>query len=222
MQKRKHTYKVGKRISWRVVVISLAILACVLMANYGNSKVEQDTPSAQSYFLKPSVVSDVKVVTKTNSTPHEPTTEEMVALIKKYFPKHSKEMVAIAIAESRLSYNRVGYNCFYRGYRYTDKVTGRVRTVITDDTPLKQQTEGVLSTSCLSGDEVYSWSIDCFVLQKNYPGKLECPRNVTPEQHIKESALLSEECGLDCWSSVYLNPDYKNYLKQAEVYLAQI
>ena len=200
MRKTSHKYKHGNRLKNKFVwIISSAIFACAMLSHFGNVQ-DMNTPdevNAQSYFLKADRnVEVVKVVTESKPVPHDPSKEEIVSLIKKYFPVHSKEMIAIGIAESNLTNNRTGYNCFYKGnVLYQKRVSGAV------------------SKACKVEDRVYAWSIDCFALQRNYIGRLTCPTNVTLEQHIKEVSELSKIQGLEAWST-FNNGAYKLHLSK--------
>lgn len=91
--------------------------------------------------------------------------------IREYFPRNWKTMIAIAHAESGMKMNAIGYNCMYNG----------------------------VSMACKVGDRSKAWSVDCFVLQRNYPGRKTCPEGVTLDMHLKESADLSRVQGLQAW-----------------------
>ena len=109
----------------------------------------------------------------------EPTVEDK---IKEYFPRNWKTMIAIAHAESGVSMDAVGYNCYYVGTTvHTHKV------------------KGAESRACEKKDRTKAWSVDCFVLQRNYPGRKTCPEGVTLDMHLKESADLSRVQGLGAW-----------------------
>lgn len=125
-----------------------------------------------------------------SKTVHASTTEEKIAY---YFPKHKATMIAVAKAESHMNMNAVGYNCFY----YQGKAT---------TTPIKGG-----SKSCNVEDRKLAHSVDCFVLQKNYPGRKSCPKGVTLEKHLEEVSRLSKLQGLESWSS-YNNKSYLKYL----------
>lgn len=128
----------------------------------------------------------------------EPTVEDK---IKEYFPRNWKTMIAIAHAESGVSMDAVGYNCYYEGYYgtiTTSKGLERV-PIITNETALSKKTDGVISVACLKKDRKLAWSVDCFVLQRNYPGRKTCPEGVTLDMHLKESADLSRVQGLGAW-----------------------
>lgn len=91
--------------------------------------------------------------------------------IKEYFPRNWKTMIAIAHAESGMNMEAIGYNCYYNG----------------------------VSKACKKEDRSKAWSVDCFVLQKNYPGRKTCPEGVTLDMHLRESAELSRVQGLGAW-----------------------
>ena len=91
--------------------------------------------------------------------------------IKEYFPRNWKTMIAIAHAESGMNMGAIGYNCYYNG----------------------------VSKACKKEDRSKAWSVDCFVLQKNYPGRKTCPDGVTLDMHLREAAALSRVQGLEAW-----------------------
>lgn len=103
--------------------------------------------------------------------------------IKEYFPRNWKTMIAIAHAESHMSMDAVGYNCMYNG----------------------------ISKACKKEDRSKAWSVDCFILQRNYPGRKTCPEGVTIDMHLKESADLSRVQGLQAWVS-FQQGTHKKYL----------
>lgn len=117
--------------------------------------------------------------------------------IMQYFPRNGKIMIAIAHAESNMNNDAKGYNCYYNSDNtivYTEKVKGSHSGV------------------CKKHHRAYAWSVDCFVLQKNYKGK-ECPTGVTLDQHLQEVADLSRVQGLEAWSS-YRNGKHLVYLEK--------
>lgn len=69
-----------------------------------------------------------------------------------------------------------------------------------------------IDLACKKQHRIYSWSIDCFLLQKNYIGLKTCPKDVTVDEHLKEVAELSKVCGFKCWSA-YNNKSYLAYTK---------
>lgn len=103
--------------------------------------------------------------------------------IREYFPRNWKTMIAIAHAESGMNMNAVGYNCMYNG----------------------------VSKACKKEDRSKAWSVDCFVLQKNYPGRKTCPEGVTLDMHLRESANLSRVQGLQAWVT-YQTGAHKKHL----------
>lgn len=121
----------------------------------------------------------------------EPTIEDK---IKHYFPRSWRTMIAVAHAESSMKNDAIGYNCYYKGNTvYTHRVKGAV------------------SKACAVKDRPKAWSVDCFVLQKNYPGRKTCPEGVTLDMHLREVAELSKKQGLQAWSS-YNAGTHKVYL----------
>lgn len=110
--------------------------------------------------------------------------------IREYFPRNWKTMIAIAHAESRMNMNAVGYNCMYNG----------------------------VSKACKKEDRSKAWSVDCFVLQKNYPGRKTCPEGVTLDMHLRESANLSRVQGLQAWVT-YNTKMHEQYLERLNGHL---
>ncbi len=113
----------------------------------------------------------------------EPTLEDK---IKEYFPRSWKTMIPIAYAESGMRMNAIGYNCFYN----------KDETVV-----YEHRVKGSHSTACKKEHRKLAWSVDCFALQKNYPGRKTCPEGVTVDMHLREVAELSKVQGLKAWSS---------------------
>lgn len=121
----------------------------------------------------------------------EPTIEDK---IKEYFPRSWRTMIAVAHAESHMNNEAMGYNCYYKGSTvYTHRVKGAV------------------SKACAVNDRSKAWSVDCFVLQRNYPNRKTCPEGVTLDMHLREVAELSKKQGLQAWSS-YNAGTHKAYL----------
>lgn len=172
MKKYNHSRSYGSRITnLRTLVMSISILACLVLANYGNQdKVYVAEAPQVEAFLVPVVV-----------TPPE-TTEDK---IKFYFPKSWKTMIAIAHAESRMDMNAQGFNCFYN-----DDMTIVYKTRV----------KGSHSAACKPSHRHLAYSTDCFVLQRNYKGQ-KCPQGVTIDEHLEEVAELSKVQGLEAWSA---------------------
>ena len=191
MKKYKNSRQYGYRvINWRVLVLSSALLWCAVMGSYsGEDRVyvrEQDP------VMTPIVVEVEKPVKKVVVKTDKATIE---AKIRHYFPRNADTMVAIAKAESHLSMEAKGYNCFYNSNK--TKV-------------YRERVKGSYSDACLPQDRVYAWSVDCFVLQKNYIGT-ECPKGVTLDAHLKEVAALSRVQGLEAWHA-FNNGSYEVHL----------
>jgi len=126
------------------------------------------------------------------ATTAEPTVEDK---IRQYFPRSWKTMIAVAKAESHMSMNAKGWNCFYNEDEtivYTSKV------------------KGSHSTHCKTSHRKYAWSVDCFLLQKNYKGQ-QCPKGMTLDKHLQEVADLSRVQGLGAWTS-YNDGKHLKYL----------
>jgi hypothetical protein len=124
--------------------------------------------------------------TTESSIASSPEEEEIKAKIKHYFPKSHVTMTAIANAESHFNNDSMNWNCYYnkdKSIVYTTRV------------------KGSHSTFCKKEHRQYSWSIDCFVLMKNYVGLKECPKDVTLDEHLAEMAELSKKRSFQPWSS---------------------
>lgn len=172
MKKYNHSRSYGSRITnWRTLVMSISILACLVLANYGNQdKVYVAEAPKEEAFMVPVVV-----------TP-PPTIEDK---IREYFPKSWPTMIAIAHAESHMKMTAQGFNCFYNKYE----------TVV-----YQTRVKGAHSAACKPGHRKYAYSTDCFVLQRNYKGQ-KCPQGVTIDEHLEEVAELSKRQGLEAWSA---------------------
>jgi len=124
MKKYNHSRSYGSRIiNWRTLVMSISILACLVLANYGNEdKVYVAEIPQQEAFLVPVVVEP------------KPTIEDK---IKQYFPRSWPKFIQIAHAESRMDPEAVGYNCYYyHGVATTTKIKGGSRACKPKDRPL--------------------------------------------------------------------------------------
>lgn len=160
------------------VLIGLTMCFVVMMQGYADW-------GDETYVAEPEIVA--------TSTP-----VDFEAKIRQHFPKSHKTMIAIAKAESGLSMNATGYNCYYNEdetIAYSSKV------------------KGSHSAACHKEHRRYSYSVDCFLLQRNYIGLTECPKNVTIDQHLKEVARLSKVQGFQAWYA-YQNKSYLKYLTQ--------
>ncbi len=170
----------------RIYYKELGVLTATLFISF---LVVASTSSQDQVYVRPQATS-----TQVINTP--PQTSLLVeAQIKQHFPRSHVVMLAIAKAESNLDNTAKGYNCYYNKQNtivYTERV------------------KGSHSQACLPTHRKYAYSVDCFILQRNYKGK-ECPKNVTLTQHLEEVAALSKVQGLSAWSA-YNNQSYKKYL----------
>lgn len=223
MKTTPHKRVIYTRINWRTITISLTILACAYMAHLGNvnqMKLVQDEKVVE--FPKATVdVEKIKNNTlqsdceKTGGTFIDNectyTKEQMEAKVKKYFPNSWKDVLVIVEAEGGWSMEKQNWNCYYKGewksYKRADGHMG-YKPVVTDWTPLSEKGKGVMSTSCRKQDRSFAFSTDCFLLQKNYMGRKECPKDVTIDEHLQEVATMTKSRGLTIFSSVWTN----NYL----------
>ncbi len=178
-KKYNHSRYYGSRITWRSLTIAFTIVAILFVSNYSNKDEVYVAEKEPNVFMSPVVVVP------------EPTLEDK---IKSYFPKNWRVMIAVAHAESQMSMDAQGWNCFYNS----------------DETIVyKTRVQGAHSGACKVKDRALAYSTDCFVLQRNYSGK-KCPEGVTIDQHLKEVAELSKVQGLNAWSA-YKNKSYLAY-----------
>lgn len=172
-KKISHKYKYGGRVlNWRVVVIVATILFCLV----AGSHVDDDN----TYVREP----DEMAVFMTATVVDHPEDESVETKIRKYFPKHWRDFIQIAHAESQMKVDAVGYNCYY----YHGKAT---------TTPIKGG-----SKACKKEDRSLAWSLDCGLMQLNTLSK-KCPKRDSSEEyldeHLKVAAQLSREQGKCAW-----------------------
>ena len=126
------------------------------------------------------------------------TKSDIKELISKHFTgEDAKVAYAIIKAESSGNPRAVGYNCFYTK----------------DGTVHEERVKGAISTFCKQGHEKYSWSIDCGKIQRNFPGKRECPEYAfDPEWSIAEMKKLHNERGWQPWTT-YTSGRYMAFME---------
>ena len=142
MRNNKGQFIHNKWKNWRIWVLSSSILACAVLANYGNVDKVYVAEVKEEAFLVPVVVEP------------EETIEQK---FQRYFPKSWRTMLAIAQAESRLDPEAKNWNCYYNN-----------NETIVYETRVK----GSHSTACKKEHRKYAWSVDCNILQANYRGRL--------------------------------------------------
>lgn len=208
-----HKYKTGRRVmNWRVAVLLVGILWCAVVGSHSND--DNVYVREQDVFMKPVVVVP------------EHTIEDK---IKEYFPRNWKTMIAIAHAESGVSMDAIGYNCYYtRTVYYDEDVKNALGQVIHKKGEVKipshvldKKAPGSESKSCNKVDRSKAWSVDCFVLQKNYPGRKSCPEGVTIDMHLREMAELSKSRGFQPWVTYNLKM-HEQYLEKLNGHLDYI
>lgn len=125
--------------------------------------------------------------------------KDVKSLISYHFEgEDAKIALAIIKAESHGNTRAVGYNCFYTS----------------DGIVHSERVQGARSTSCKKGHEKYSWSIDCGKIQKNFPGKKECPEYAFDEEwSIAEMKRLHNERGWKPWVT-YTSGKYLAYMEK--------
>jgi hypothetical protein len=143
---------------------------------------------------------------------------DKLSIVKKIadkFPNHKETMVAIAIEESQLNPNSIGYNCRYKIEGDTFDNLTKVKIDLSNI--VKEKKTGYVSTFCRKGDEKYAWSKDGGVLQINNP----TPYELTVNGNLERAKEKLETQGLTAWTS-YSTGRYKANLKEARNLLAQI
>lgn len=118
-------------------------------------------------------------------------------LIDRYFEgENAKIAYAIIKAESGKNIRATGYNCYYKdGIVHSERV------------------QGARSTHCKKGHEIYAWSVDCSYIQRNFPGRKECPEYTFDlEWNIKEMKKLHQERGWTPWVT-YNTKKYLAYME---------
>lgn len=141
MRNNKGQYTRNKFLNWRIWVVSVTLISCVVMSNYGNKDKAYVAENKVEAFMIPIIVEP------------EETLEEK---FQRYFPRSWKTMLAIAQAESRLDPEAKNWNCYYNrdsSVVYTERV------------------KGSHSAACKKEHRKYAWSVDCNILQANYKGK---------------------------------------------------
>ena len=118
-------------------------------------------------------------------------------IISRYFEgEDAKVAYAIIKAESGGNIRATGYNCYYKdGIVHSERV------------------QGARSTHCKKGHEIYAWSVDCSYIQRNFPGRKECPEYTFDlEWNIKEMKKLHQERGWKPWVT-YTSGKYLAYME---------
>lgn len=170
MRNNKGQFIHNKWKNWRIWVLSSSILACAVLANYGNvEKVYVAEKPQEQAFMAPVIVEP------------EETIEEK---FQRYFPKSHTTMLAIAKAESNLQEKAINWNCYYN-----DDMS------IVYETRVK----GSHGAACKKEHRKYSFGVDCFILQAHYPGRKSCPKDVTLDQHLEEMAELTKKRSFQPW-----------------------
>lgn len=146
------------------------------------------TPKESSVVRKITPESEVKVKVVQSTVKQ---------LIDKHFDgEDAKVAYAIIKAESGKNIRATGYNCYYKdGIVHSERV------------------QGARSTFCKKGHEQYAWSVDCSYIQRNFPGKKECPEYTFDlEWNIKEMKKLHQERGWKPWVT-YTSGKYLAYME---------
>ena len=192
MKNKSHAYRNGGRLNIRVffVVTSMFVLVYLLphyAQKYDNSYINeaylQEKIQIAAVEAKKAALS---LECKNKGAHVENDTcayskAEIEARIAHYFPKNKTHMIAIAKAESQLSLNAKGYNCYY----YQGKAT---------TTPIKYG-----GKACQVKDRHLAFSYDCGLMQMNQKSKI-CPKE-TLDEHLARAAALSRIQGKQAWST---------------------
>lgn len=183
MKKYSRSYNYGKRINPMSIGISL-VIAFIWCTSGGYD---------DTYVADKPVVSVFMTATVVEAT----TTPSLEDKIREYFPRSWKTMIAVAHAESGMDMNAKGWNCYYNA----------------DETIVySTRVKGAHSGACKKEHRSFAWSVDCFLLQRNYKGQ-ECPYGITLDDHLKDVAELSKVQGLSAWVS-YNRGAHLKYLSQ--------
>ena len=127
-----------------------------------------------------------KVLAIRQICPQGESKEAIVCKIKEVFPEEPEVMIAIAIAESKLNNEAIGYNCYYEGK----------------------------SKACKPEDRAKAWSVDCYVMQQNFPNRKTCPQ-MTLNEHLKDVRAMYDKRGLSPWCT-YKDKLHLKYLPEAK------
>lgn len=148
--------------------------------------------------ITPKESSVVRKITPESEVKKKVVQSTVKELIAKHFEgEDAKIAYAIIKAESGGNIRAIGYNCFYT----SDGLVHETRV------------QGAKSTHCKRGHEYAAWSVDCSSIQKNFPGKKECPEYTFDlEWNIKEMKKLHQERGWQPWVT-YNTKKYLAYME---------
>jgi hypothetical protein len=211
-----------------VLICELALVLLALLIALGGIKGEHlKTVKAQT-ILSSTFVSAANIPTPTptpTATPEpakiqpgdvqglkgwtEKEFKEIASLIKKYFPEDPATALAIFKSESGFNTKGASWNCHFTDYPWNGG------HVIPEKTPTSK------SWICPHGYQHLSWSVDCGLVQNNFPGLRECPveafdpewslQTARPKYDWRRSLGLT---GWEAWTD-YRNGKYKNNLDWA-------
>lgn len=169
-----------KRTYNKEIGVLLGLIICLLVMSHGVADYGDEK-----------YVAEVKQEVKKTPTQKESIEDK----IRKHFPRSHATIIPIAYAESGMNNNAVNYNCYYN----------KDESVV-----YKTKVKGSHSTFCKKEHRKYSYSVDCFILQRNYKGQ-KCP-NISVDEHLEDVAKLSKVQGLNAWVA-YQNKSYLAYTK---------
>jgi hypothetical protein len=170
-----------------------------LMYTLANDAITYESETVTFVTVKEAIL----VPTSPKITPQSVVNKKVVqSTVKELIAKHfegedAKIAYAIIKAESGGNIRAIGYNCFYT----SDGLVHETRV------------QGAKSTHCKRGHEYAAWSVDCSSIQKNFPGKKECPEYTFDlEWNIKEMKKLHQERGWQPWVT-YNTKKYLAYME---------
>lgn len=153
--------------------------------------------SVELISITPKESSVVRKIAPESEVKKEVVQSTIKQLIDKHFDgEDAKVAYAIIKAESGKNIRATGYNCYYK-----------------DGVVHSERVQGARSTHCKKGHEQYAWSVDCSYIQRNFPGKKECPEYTFDlEWNIKEMKKLHQERGWKPWVT-YTSGKYLAYME---------
>jgi len=179
----------------KIILALLFILFCLLINPWANQISEQEVEPVIE-VQKEIPVKDISKV-------------EIVKKIAQTFPENKEVMVAIALEESALNPNAVGYNCYYKlGGETIDSLT---KNKIDLNSISKTKQKGYISTFCRKEHRDMAWSTDGGIMGIHKATNNEMSVNV----NIQKARKIYDTQGILAWSS-YSTGRYKENLNEAK------
>lgn len=172
-----------------------------LIYSFANEKLTYESEvvkiESELVSITPVESSVVRKITPESEVKKEVVQSTIKQLIDRHFEgEDAKVAYAIIKAESGKNIRATGYNCYYK-----------------DGVVYKERVQGARSTHCKKGHEYAAWSVDCSYIQRNFPGKKECPEYTFDlEWNIKEMKKLYDERGWKPWVT-YTSGKYLAYME---------